>query len=363
MENSSDPKDKPAILVYGSYGYTGRLIAAEAASRGLPVVLSGRNAERLSAQGKQLGLSVRVASLDDRDALNAALEGCKVVIHCAGPFSRTYKAMAEACLENRVHYLDITGEIGVFEALAAMDSLAQAKGVMLMPGVGFDVVPTDCMAAALHGEMPDATHLQLAFRSVGGRMSHGTSTTMVESLGEGSLVRRNGVLEPIGAGKLTVEADFGSGRRTAACIPWGDVASAYRTTGIPNIETYIGLPKSAIRFLKMSNLMGPLLRMDWVRRLAQKRVDRQPAGPTLEERNGSKSQVWGRVKNEAGESLEANLSTLNGYSLTAKASLFIAERVLQGDVEPGYQTPAGKYGSDLIMEVDPGARISFFGKN
>ena len=362
MENSSSSSASPSILIYGSYGYTGRLIAAEAASRGWPAILSGRNGEALEKQAKTLGLPFRVADLGDAAALDAAMEGCGGVLHCAGPFSRTYKAMANACLRNGVHYLDITGEIAVFEALAGMDAVAKEKGIMLMPGVGFDVVPTDCMAAALHGEMPEATHLKLAFRSVGGRMSHGTSTTMVESLGEGSLVRRSGKLESIGAGKLTVEADFGSGRRTAACIPWGDVASAFRTTGIPNIETYIGLPPSAIRFLKVSNFLGPLLRMDWVRRLAQKRVDKQPAGPTLAERNGSKSQVWGRVENAKGESLEANLTTLNGYTLTAKAALYIANRVLEGDVETGYQTPAGKYGSDLIMEVDPDARITFFGR-
>ena len=343
------------ILVYGAYGYTGILISELAAERGLPVILCGRNRDKVKALGERLDLPWRVASLDDPASLDAALEGCPLVLHCAGPYVRTYRQMAEACLRNGVHYLDITGEIEVFEGLAAMDSQAVEKGIMLLPGVGFDVVPTDCTAARLKELLPDATRLQLAFKSVGGRLSHGTASTMVMGLGQPNLQRQNGEIVPVPMGKHSVQADFGRGPTEASGIPWGDVSTAFYTTGIPNISTYIGLPASSRRGLKMARMFGPILRSKFVQKRAQARVDKGPAGPTAEERSKSFSLVWGRAENAAGEAKALRLKTLNGYDLTAEAGLYIAQRVLEGEAEPGFRTPAGLFGAGLLQKVDPEA--------
>lgn len=343
------------ILIYGAYGYTGTLIAELAAEKNLPVVLSGRNAEKVRTLAERLNLPWVAASLDDPKALAAALDGCCLVLHCAGPYVRTYRQMAEACLKHGVHYLDITGEIEVFEGLAAMDAQAKSAGVMLLPGVGFDVVPTDCTAARLKELLPDATHLELAFKSVGGGLSHGTASTMVMGLGQPSLQRQNGKIVPVPIGKYSVQADFGRGPVTASGIPWGDVSTAFYTTGIPNVSTYIGLPASGRRTLKMARYMGPLLRSKFVQKRAQARVEKAPAGPTDEARGKSFSLVWGRARNAAGESKAIRLKTLNGYDLTAVAGLYIAEHVLQGKAEPGFRTPAGLFGSGLLHRVDPEA--------
>src|SRR5829696_2843358 len=178
------------VLIYGSNGYTGRLIVERALERGLRPVLAGRNAAEVQRQADELGLEHRVFSLDDPRAVDAGLVGVGVVMHCAGPFARTSRPMADACLRTRVHYLDITGEIAVFEALAARDAEAKASGVMLLPGVGFDVVPSDCLAAHLARRLPTATRLTLAFRSAG-RMSRGTALTAIDRISDGGLVRRN----------------------------------------------------------------------------------------------------------------------------------------------------------------------------
>lgn len=342
-------------LIYGCYGYTGRLIVEEGKQQGLPMVLSGRNADKVRAMGQEFGLEVAPVGLDNGAALDAVLENVGVVIHCAGPFVRTYEAMAAACLRTGTHYLDITGEIAVFEGLAALDEAAKAKGVMLLPGVGFDVVPTDCVAAKLKAEMPDANWLDLAFKSVGAQMSHGTATTMIQSLGESSFVRRGGEIVPAAVGKHSIEADFGRGPEIASGIPWGDVSTAYYTTGIPNITTYTVVGKRARRFLGLAGVFGPLLRSKGVRNMLQKRIDKAPAGPDPATRKRGISLVWGRVRNAAGEERRLRLKTLNGYTLTALGGVYCAKAALEGRLEAGFRTPAGMYGADFIQQLDPKA--------
>ena len=342
-------------LIYGCYGYTGRLIVEEAQQQGLPVVLSGRNADKVRAMGEEFGMEVAPVGLEDAAALDAVLENVGVVVHCAGPFVRTFEAMAAACLRTGTHYLDITGEIAVFEGLAAMDEEAKANGVMLLPGVGFDVVPTDCVAAALKAALPDATWLDLAFKSVGANMSHGTATTMIQSLGESSFVRRKGQIVPVPVGKHTVEADFGRGGEIASGIPWGDVSTAYHSTRIPNITTYTVVGKRARRFLGLAPVFGPLLRSKTVRNMVQKRIDKAPTGPDAATRGKAISLVWGRARNAAGEERRLRLKTLNGYTLTALGGVYCAREVLAGRFQPGFQTPSNAYGHHLIQQLDPNA--------
>lgn len=156
------------ILIYGANGYTGTLVAQRAVERGLRPVLAGRNADAVGAVARRLDLPHIAINLDDVAGLEAALHGRVAVIHCAGPFSKTSRPMANACLRTGVHYIDITGEIAVFEELHARDGEARAAGVMLLPGAGFDVVPSDCLAVHLKRRLPEATHLALAFRGLGG---------------------------------------------------------------------------------------------------------------------------------------------------------------------------------------------------
>jgi len=103
------------FLLYGANGYTGRLIAAMAKSYGLEAVLAGRKKEPIKALADELDLDYRVFSLKDTRSLENALLEVPLVLHAAGPFQFTSKLMIEACLKTNTHYLDITGEIPVFE--------------------------------------------------------------------------------------------------------------------------------------------------------------------------------------------------------------------------------------------------------
>lgn len=349
-------KNSKQIVIYGSYGYTGKLIVALCRQKNLDVVLAGRNAESLAAQSRESGYPYHVLDINDREGLTKLLQPAAVVIHCGGPFKHTASIMAEICLATQTHYTDITGEYQVFEQLAGMDEAARRAGIMIMPGTGFDVVPSDCLAAHLKSRLPSATHLQLAFASTTPGLSRGTKKTSVEGLGDGGLIRKDGKLVKVPLGKDVLTIDFGAFRINALCIPWGDIATAWRSTGIPNIQVFMGATDSMIRNARMSNYLGWLLRMPWVQRYMMKQIDRRPPGPSDKKREEGKSFLWGKVWNDAGEERISRLVTLNGYSLTADTAVRIAEKVLSGNFKAGYQTPSTAYSADLILEVTGSTR-------
>ncbi|MCB1049082.1 MAG: saccharopine dehydrogenase NADP-binding domain-containing protein, partial [Acidobacteria bacterium] len=225
-------------MIYGATGYSGQLIAEEARSCGLKPILAGRSLDKLEPLGQQMGCEVRAFSLNDPEALKKGMAGVELVIHAAGPFSQTAEPMLRACLAQGCHYFDITGEMDIFEWAHRPDISAQASAqkMVVCPGVGFDVVPTDCVALSLKGAMPDATHLCLGFASKG-KLSPGTAKTMLEGASKGTRNRRNGKIQPCALQTPTI--DFGAGPLPAMSLAWGDISTAYHSTGIPNIDVFI----------------------------------------------------------------------------------------------------------------------------
>lgn len=340
------------FLIYGANGYTGALTAHSAVEQGLRPILAGRNQAQVVAIADRLGLPHRVAALDDTAALDRMLQDVVVVLHCAGPFVHTAPPMVAACLRNRVHYLDITGEIAVFELLAARDDEAKRAGVMLLPGVGFDVVPSDCLAAHLARRLPSATRLVLGIRALG-KLSRGTALTGVEAMlrGDAGMVRKRGELTPVPVAWKTREIDFGKGARLTVLMPWGDVATAYHSTGIPDIEVYMSFPPETVRVMKAGRYLGWLTRLPGVAALLRRHIRSGAPGPTDAERAQGASLLWGRVEDGAGHGAAARLRTPEGYTLTALTSLLIVRKVLAGQVKPGYQTPSSAFDPDLILEI------------
>lgn len=338
------------LLVYGANGYTGRLIVQRALERGLSPVLSGRNAEAVQALARECGLEARPAALEDGAAIDRALAGCRAVLNCAGPFSRTAKTMSDACIRTGAHYLDITGEIGVFEMLASRSPEARRAGVMLLPGVGFDVVPSDCLAAHLHRRLPSATWLALAFHG-GTGVSRGTATTMIENISRGGAVRRGGRITPVPAAWRQRDIDFGDRVRRTVTIPWGDVATAYHSTGIPNIEVYAAAPRSAIRGMRLARYLAPLLATAPLQAFLKGRIRAGAPGPSAEQRRGAVARLWGEAWDETGGRVQSRLRTPDGYTLTALTAVAAAEKVLAGGAKPGFQTPSRAFGADFILEI------------
>jgi short subunit dehydrogenase-like uncharacterized protein len=343
----------PSFLIYGSYGYTGTLIVKQALEQGLEPVLAGRDVDRLKEQAKTFGLDYRVFDLDNPALIDANIIDLPAVLHCAGPFSRTYRAMAEACLRTQTHYLDITGEIEVFEALAAMDEEAKAARILLMPGVGFDVVPSDCLAAYLKKQLPSATHLTLAFKASGG-LSRGTARTTLENLGRGGAIRQGGQITRVPTAYRTRTVAFDDKPTTTVTIPWGDVSTAYHSTGIPNIEVYLAVPRKLRRALIASRYAGWVLQLPPVQAYLRRLTDRQAPGPDDDTLRSSTTHLWGEVTDDAGQRVEARLQTPNGYALTASSAVHIMKCILQHHTRGmvGFQTPSCAFGPDLVLELD-----------
>lgn len=339
------------FLLYGANGYTGTLIAKMASSHNLHPILGGRNENALKPLADSLKYQFKIADINDSASLDKILQDVPLVLHAAGPFKHTAKQMIESCIRTQTHYIDITGEILVYELAKKYDDDAKKAGIMLMPGVGFDVVPTDCMALFLKEKMPDAQELKLAFASIGGGLSKGTATTMAENAGGKSAERKDGKIIPVPLGHKGIWVDFGLKKLFVMSIPWGDVSTAFTTTSIPNIVTYTGVSPKTFKMLKFQNLFNWLLRTSFMKKKALQKIKNRPAGPTDEQRAASKSLVWGEVKNNNGKKIEARIIGPEGYTLTAITSLLIAKKILEGNFKTGYQTPAGCYGADLIMEV------------
>ncbi|MGO9421379.1 saccharopine dehydrogenase family protein [Roseiarcus sp.] len=338
------------ILIYGATGYTGKLIAKTAAAKGARPILAGRDREKVEAIAKQLGFAARGFDLRDRGRIDAAIKDVSVVLCVAGPFSTTSKPVADACLRNRVHYLDITGEIEVFEALAARDAEAKARGVALLPGVGFDVVPADCLATHLKRRLPDANDLKL-YLSLGATMSRGTAKTMVEAIAAGTRLRRRGLLISRDRAE-SGSCDFGDGAKPTVQVSWGDVATAFHSTGIPNIEVHFEALPAIIGLARTPAFIKSFLGLSFMQSLLKAQVDRLPEGPTEAARRAGRAVLVGEARNAAGHTVRSRLRTPEAYTLTAVTAFDAARRVAAGEVKAGFQTPSRAFGPDYILSFD-----------
>ncbi|WP_440990967.1 saccharopine dehydrogenase family protein [Haloarchaeobius baliensis] len=347
------------LLVYGSYGYTGALVAEKAVAAGLDPILAGRSREKVRRQARDLDCRKRVFEARNPGTVADYLEGVDVVCNCAGPFVHTAEAFVKACLRTGAHYLDITGEWQVFRDIAERDDRATEAGVMLLPGVGFDVVPSDCLAAHLHDRLPSGTELSLALGGLGGT-SRGTAMTMVENIGEGGVVRRDGDLVRVPTAHEDRTIQFSYGERTAMAIPWGDVVTAYHSTGIPNVTVYSEThPKTVARLRRFRRLL-PLLGTAPAQKLLKWLVDRRVDGPDERALDEGSGEIWGEVT-DGERRVVSRLRTPNPYALTRDTTLLTVKRALDGDAPHGFQTPSTAYGEDLVLEIDGVERTDYGG--
>lgn len=350
-EAEAGPAEGGRWLLYGAYGYTGQLIAAEARRRGMEPLLGGRRADRVQEVADQLELEARVFDLDSPDEIARQIEGLAAIVLAAGPFSHTSAPVVEACLKAGVHYLDITGEVSVFEAVFGRDAEARRRGVALLPGMGFDVVPSDCLAAALKKALPSATHLELAFAGLGSS-SPGTVKTMIEGLPEGGAIRRHGEIVRVPPAYDVREIPFRDRSRKAMTVPWGDVSTAYHSTGIPNIRVYMALPPSMIRGAKLTAPMSKLLGARSLQHLMKSWAERNLQGPDARTREVAQSQFWGRASDDTQRSIEATLITPEGYRLTSMTCVEAVQRLLSEPRRSGALSPSMAFGADFIEHFE-----------
>jgi saccharopine dehydrogenase (NAD+, L-lysine-forming) len=337
-------------MIYGATGYTGRLVADLALDRGERPVLAGRDPAKVAAFATPRGVPYRVFDVDDPDAVAAGLRGIDVVAHCAGPFSATSAPMVDGCLRAGAHYLDITGEIDVFEAVFARHEDARAAGVVLLPGAGFDVVPTDCLAAMVAADLPTATHLDLAFHASGG-ISGGTLKSALEGAALGGRARVDGEVRGVPLAWRRREVPFPSGPRRVTSLPWGDVSTAYRSTGIRNITTFAHLPGLDRAGRRSTRLSQFVMGSHVVQRLGRAAIGAVVRGPGRATRSRSWVEVYAEATDAAGKSVSAALIGPDTYDLTADAVLRAVSALRSEPPAPGAHTPATAFGADFVRRL------------
>ncbi|MEO8036400.1 MAG: saccharopine dehydrogenase NADP-binding domain-containing protein [Acidobacteriota bacterium] len=330
-------------LIYGANGYTGELIAREAVRRGMHPVLAGRTRSTIEPLARELALPFRIFPIEQ-----PALKDIGAVLHCAGPFSRTSASMVDACLAAGAHYLDITGEIAVFESVFQRREDARRAGVALIPGVGFDVVPTDCLAAMLSDALPGAKELTLAFAAPGARISRGTYRTMIDGMSEGGAIRRDGRIVRVPVAWDVREIPFSIGLRTAMTVPWGDVSTAYHTTRIPSIRVYTATPPAQVKRLRRIAPLIPFLGR-WPLRPLLQFLAKSRKGPDAGARERGRMHIWGEAVGIDGRCVSSTIDTPEGYAFTVASALHAIEEL--DSVRPGAWTPSRAFGKDFVRAI------------
>lgn len=339
-----------SILCYGSYGFVGGLIAREAIDRDVDLLLAGRDREQVAEQVDELGRPGRRFDLEDPATVADALEDVDCVLNCAGPFSNTAEPLVEGCLRSGTDYVDITGEIPVIERIHDRNPEATNVGVTLLPAAGFSTVPMDCLAAHLADQLPDATSLALGVDSFR-PPSIGTVRTVIEGIDTGGAVRRDGRLTSVPTAWRTRRIDFGRGSRPAVTMPMGDVSTTYYTTGIPNVEMYAVMPQPARAALRLHRYFAPALAATPIQWTLKQLAGLVREGPSEQSRERGSAYIWGEARTN-GERVVSRLRTPDPYVVTIDAAVTVAERVLAGDADDGFQTPAGAFGPEFILELD-----------
>jgi short subunit dehydrogenase-like uncharacterized protein len=341
---------KDRLLVYGATGFTGKLIARSARDQGVPTVLSGRNPEKLRAVSSEVDLDFRVAQLHEPESLDRSLEHVGVVVNTAAPFSLSAPLLIEACLRNGVHYLDVTGEVPVIDKASTYGAEAQQKGIMVMPAVGFDVVPSDCLAAHVLSRSRSPRRLSIGISGLE-LLTRGSARTIIDQIGAPVWIRREGRLLQVQAGSLEHSFDYGDGPRTSTAVSWADVASAYFTTAVPDITVYFEATPAIRAHDALLKLYGWAIPLTPWRELLKATTRWMPEGPTASQRAKHHAVIVAEMEDADGTVVRARMRTPEAYSTTAFTASTIAKRALGGDVELGFQTPARVYGADFPLSL------------
>lgn len=322
------------LMIYGATGYTGKMIAHQAKKAGLDFVIAGRDKQKLGELAETLGVRAAVFTLEDPKLVREQLADIAVLLNCAGPFAKTAEPLIKACIENGIDYLDITAEINVYRLAESLQQSATQAGSMLMPGVGWDVVPTDTLAATLSRQVKNPQRLRIALQ-VAGSMSRGSAISAGEIFSAGLLARVDGELTTKQDASMGM-FDFGLGAVECAPLSFGDLVTAWYSTGIPNIEMFVHVAGAAFPAGDLSLL---------------------PDGPSLDELNSTPARAVVEITGADGEVHRAIIDTVNGYAYTPLAAIEAAKRALVGQRIPGFQTPANVFGDDFALSI-PGTRIT-----
>src|SRR5580692_782503 len=311
-------------MLYGAAGHTGALIAQHAHERGHRPVLAGRTAPAIAALARRLDLPHQALALDDPDALNAALAGVDLVLNAAGPFLHTAGPLADACLRAGVDYLGIGNELQVFRALYDLDERARQAGITIMPGAGFGVIATNCLARYVSDAVGGAAILEVATRAAVARQGPGVAATREQNMPYGGWVRQAGHLRPLALGSGTTTITLPDGPCRIMPLPTGDLEAAFQATGAPDITAYGAVPADP--------------------------APGSASDPPADQRRAYTSFGWARAIGPNGATAQAWLQTGESYAFTAAASIRAIEEALARSLSGAF-SPAAAFGADFVLTI------------
>jgi short subunit dehydrogenase-like uncharacterized protein len=290
-----------------------------------------------------------VVGLDDARQLSEALNDVACVVHMAGPFAVTSAPMLSACLATRTNYVDITGEIEVFEAIWSRKTEIQRAGITAVPGAGFDVVPTDCLAGYVAGKLEHPVLLTIVLRGLQSA-SRGTLRTAIRQIANPVLCRRAGEVVAV-EDRSPRWIDFGAGPEPCVPVSAGDVVTAFHSTGVGNITVYFRRTNLFRAATIVGKLFGPVLRSRFGQSGLAAIGRGFPEGPNPAERAGHRSTIWAQAVDASGKLAMASLSTPDAYDLTANSVLEIAPRISSLPGALGLVTPYQAFGADFVLSL------------
>lgn len=338
-------------LIYGANGYTARQIVHRALENGYKPILAGRDAQKIVDFAQETKLSCRIFDLSTPIDAHF-LEDIHLIVNCAGPFSKTSKPILEACYRTRTNYIDVSGELSTFENIFANASLWQQRGLTVIPGSGFDVVPSDCLAAFLKNKLPDATKLTIGIKVNGTRPSYGTLKSLAEAIAEGGKVRVDNKLKNVPNAWRTKLIPFSKHSSLAVSMPLAELSSCWHSTRIPNIQTFFSIETKLLRYIRMSRLVRPLLFIPFVLEWVKRQISFIYEAPNPRVLQKGSAVVWGEVRNAQGKAKSLRLKTDEAYHFTAQSALCIIDKILRGEIDAGAYSPSMALGPEFILNLD-----------
>jgi short subunit dehydrogenase-like uncharacterized protein len=287
------------IALLGATGYTGKLVVAELARRGVPHRLGARSPEKLAALPSDADRFV--LDVGESGRLDAFLDGASALISTVGPFVRLGMPAVEAAARNAVPYVDSTGEQTFVSEV--YERFADAP-VAIVPGCGFDFIPGDLAAAVAMADLGSnvsevAVHTQVM--TVPSRGTARTTVEMAEALSSDARVRR---------------VPFPDGVRTAVEFPFGDVPLARHARDAQVVTTMVlpGLAAPVVRRLSgVLPRLGPL-------------VERLPEGPSPRMRARARFRILAEALGPGGRAAVL-CEGRDVYGLTARFLVAAAQHV------------------------------------
>lgn len=337
------------VLLYGATGFSGRALAAALADLGDRLVLGGRDATKLAMVAANLGLGYRVFCLTPDRGVDMALADIGVVLNCAGPFVETAGPMMSACLRTGTDYLDISGEWPSFADALSRNDAAVRTGVMLLPGVGFTIVASDCLLAMAAEQYPGTAKLRLGV-SRPPRISRGSVEAILGLNDVDIRVRRKGVVVPLPAGHLTGQFDFGDDDEGAVAVTWPDVITGQFTTGVANIETYAQGGWIARTAIRLGAAVADLATGTTDRALIRAVGGFWPVVPPPPEPDRPGFVLVAEALDPWRRASTLRMATDDGYAVTTATAAAAIRLWRDGIRRPGFMTPATLYGSRFILE-------------